>query len=69
MLLEVSLLADAAHADALSDALLEAGALSVSIEDAEADSIDEQPLYGEPGRSPSGRHGATIGCRSSCRRE
>jgi ribosomal protein L11 methyltransferase len=36
-------------ADAWSDALLDAGALSVQAEDADADSPDEQPLYGEPG--------------------
>lgn len=52
MLREITLLADAASADALSDALLAAGALSVSIEDAEADTADEQPLYGEPGGEP-----------------
>jgi ribosomal protein L11 methyltransferase len=32
-----------------SDALLEAGALSVQAEDADAESPDEQPLFGEPG--------------------
>jgi len=37
------------HAEALSDLLLEAGVLSVSVEDADADSPDEQPLFGEPG--------------------
>jgi ribosomal protein L11 methyltransferase len=52
MLREITLLADAESADALSDALLEAGALSVSIEDADADTADEQPLYGEPGGEP-----------------
>lgn len=36
-------------AEPWSDALLEAGALSVQAEDADADSPDEQPLYGEPG--------------------
>jgi ribosomal protein L11 methyltransferase len=35
-----------------SDALLEAGALSVDAQDADADSIDEIPLYGEPGLTP-----------------
>jgi ribosomal protein L11 methyltransferase len=35
-----------------SDALLEAGALSVDAQDADADSIDEVPLYGEPGLTP-----------------
>jgi ribosomal protein L11 methyltransferase len=52
MLREVTLLAEAVDADALSDALLERGALSVSIEDAAADTDDEQPLYGEPGEVP-----------------
>lgn len=52
MLREITLLADAVSADALSDALLEGGALSVSIEDADADTADEQPLYGEPGGEP-----------------
>ncbi|MCB5362632.1 50S ribosomal protein L11 methyltransferase [Pusillimonas sp. CC-YST705] len=41
-----------AHAEALSDALLQAGALSVSVEDADGDTQAEQPLYGEPGLEP-----------------
>jgi ribosomal protein L11 methyltransferase len=32
-----------------SDALIEAGALSVQAEDADADRADEQPIFGEPG--------------------
>jgi ribosomal protein L11 methyltransferase len=52
MLREITLLADAGSAEALSDALLGAGALAVSIEDADADTSDEQPLYGEPGSEP-----------------
>ena len=40
------------HAEELSDALLELGALSVSVEDADADTPDEQPLIGEPGLTP-----------------
>jgi ribosomal protein L11 methyltransferase len=40
------------HAEELSDALLELGALSVSVEDADADTPDEQPLFGEPGLTP-----------------
>jgi ribosomal protein L11 methyltransferase len=36
-------------AEPWSDALLEAGALSVQANDADAESPDEQPLYGEPG--------------------
>ena len=43
---------DREHAEALSDALLEIGALSVSVEDADADTPDEQPLFGEPGLTP-----------------
>ncbi len=35
-------------AEPLSDALLEAGALSVSLEDADAGTDDETPLFGEP---------------------
>ncbi|MBK9244653.1 MAG: 50S ribosomal protein L11 methyltransferase [Burkholderiales bacterium] len=52
MLREITILADAGSADALSDALLSAGALAVSIEDADADSADERPMYGEPGGEP-----------------
>lgn len=44
---------DAAHAEVLSDTLLEQGALSVDIHDAAADTQDEQMLFGEPGE-PSG---------------
>ncbi|CAM2149623.1 ribosomal protein L11 methyltransferase [Pararobbsia alpina] len=40
------------HAEALSDALMDLGALSVSVEDADADTPDEQPLFGEPGLTP-----------------
>jgi len=35
--------------EAVADALLEAGAVSVDLADAEAGTITEQPLYGEPG--------------------
>ena len=43
---------DRAHAEDLSDALLDLGALSVSVEDADANTPDEQPLFGEPGLTP-----------------
>lgn len=43
-----------AQAEALSDALMEAGALSVSIEDADADTLAEQAIFGEPGDPPPG---------------
>jgi len=36
------------EAEAWADAFLDAGALSVQAEDADADSPDEQPLFGEP---------------------
>ena len=41
--------ADAHYADSLSDVLLELGALSVDIHDAQADTPQEQALFGEPG--------------------
>jgi len=41
-----------AQAEALSDALLEAGALSVSVEDADLGTEAERPLFGEPGTEP-----------------
>lgn len=37
------------HAEALSDALLELGALSVQAEDADADTTDEVAIFAEPG--------------------
>lgn len=40
------------HAESLSDALMEAGALSVSVEDADEGTDAEQPLFGEPGMEP-----------------
>ena len=40
---------DCQHADALADALLDAGALSASIEDADAGTAAEKPQFGEPG--------------------
>ncbi|HCJ52074.1 MAG: 50S ribosomal protein L11 methyltransferase [Gallionellales bacterium CG_4_10_14_3_um_filter_54_96] len=45
---------DAAHAEALSDALLEHGALAVDLLDADADTPDEQAIFGEPGEPPPG---------------
>ena len=47
--LSVILETDAAHAETLSDALIEAGALSVSAEDADAGTAAEQAHFGEPG--------------------
>src|SRR3954471_18074601 len=40
------------QAEALSDALMEAGALSVSVEDADEGTEAEKPLFGEPGMEP-----------------
>jgi ribosomal protein L11 methyltransferase len=40
------------HAEAMSDALMEAGALSVSVEDADEGTAAEKPLFGEPGMEP-----------------
>ncbi len=51
MWVSVALETDAAHADALSDALLAAGAISVSVEDALAGTELETPQFGEPDAS------------------
>lgn len=47
--LSVRLITDAAGAEALADALMEHGALTASIEDADAGTPDEEPQFGEPG--------------------
>ena len=52
MLIELTISIGEQHAEALADALLEAGAASVAIEDAQAETADEQPLFGEPGGEP-----------------
>ncbi len=41
-------------ADLISDTLMTQGALSTIIEDANADTLDEQPIFGEPGDPPPG---------------
>ena len=41
-------------ADLISDTLMLQGALSAIIEDANADTLDEQPIFGEPGDPPPG---------------
>ncbi|MDP2229453.1 50S ribosomal protein L11 methyltransferase [Methylotenera sp.] len=41
-------------ADLISDTLMTQGALSAIIEDANADTLDEQPIFGEPGDPPPG---------------
>ena len=45
---------DAEHAEHLSEALLALGALSVDLLDADADTPDEQAIFGEPGEPPPG---------------
>jgi ribosomal protein L11 methyltransferase len=54
MWISVTLQAQADKAEALSEALMDAGALSVSIEDADAGTEAEKPQFGEPGHHPVG---------------
>lgn len=58
----VSFLTDVSHAEPMCDALLEAGALSASIEDADAGTPDEQPQFGEPGSvtTPGWNHSKVV---------
>lgn len=49
MWVSVAIETDAAHAEALSDALMAAGAISASVEDALAGTDLETPQFGEPG--------------------
>jgi ribosomal protein L11 methyltransferase len=49
MWVRATLETDAAHAEAFSDALLAAGAISVAVEDARAGTALETPQFGEPG--------------------
>ena len=58
----VSFLTDASHAEPMCDVLLEAGALSASIEDADAGTVDERPQFGEPGsvNSPGWTHSRVV---------
>jgi ribosomal protein L11 methyltransferase len=58
----VSFLTDAARAEPLCDALLAAGALAASIEDADAGTPEEQPQFGEPGsvNSPGWDHSRIV---------
>lgn len=51
MWLSVALRADADDAEALSETLMDAGAISVSIEDADAGTPAETPQFGEPGHT------------------
>ncbi|HQU80169.1 MAG TPA: 50S ribosomal protein L11 methyltransferase [Azonexus sp.] len=58
----VSFLTDASHAEPMCDVLLETGALSASIEDADAGTVDERPQFGEPGsvNSPGWTHSRVV---------
>lgn len=49
MMVELLLLAPASRVETVSDALMELEALAVSVEDADADTPDEAPIFGEPG--------------------
>lgn len=49
MWVSATLETDATHADALTDALIAAGAISASVEDAHAGTSLETPQFGEPG--------------------
>ena len=51
--LSLTVNADAAYAESLSEALLELGALSVDMHDADADTPQEQAIFGEPNEPTS----------------
>lgn len=50
---EILLRCDGEQADRLTDALIDAGALAASVEDADSDTPNERPLFGEPGSEAS----------------
>ena len=47
--ISISIETDCQHDEALADALMENGALSACIEDADAGTVAEKPQFGEPG--------------------
>lgn len=51
-LMELALICPQDRVEVVSDALMELGALSVTVEDADAETEDEQALFGEPGMPP-----------------
>jgi len=57
--LAVSFTVDAAGVEALSDVLLECGAISVDVTDAAAGTADEHALFGEPGEPAVGEWAAS----------
>lgn len=67
--LSVSIETDCLHAEALADALIDAGALSASIEDADAGTPHERPQFGEPGSvtTPGWEHSRVIALLDSQR--
>lgn len=60
--LSLSLQTDAENAERLCDALMDAGALSASIEDADAGTDAEEPQFGEPGsiNTPGWKHSKVV---------
>lgn len=50
---ELVLYCQGEQADPVTDALMASGALCASVEDADLDTPDEQPIYGEPGSDAS----------------
>jgi [LSU ribosomal protein L11P]-lysine N-methyltransferase (EC 2.1.1.-) len=52
---ELRLLCPEANVEMVSEALEALDALSVSVEDADAQTASEQPLFGEPGMPAPGR--------------
>jgi ribosomal protein L11 methyltransferase len=59
---------DDAHVEAYSEALLEAGAVSVALEDADAGTAAEAPYYAEPGATTSGADLGSTGTTGAWRR-
>jgi ribosomal protein L11 methyltransferase len=51
-LMELALICPQDRVEVVSDALMELDALSVTVEDADAETEDEQALFGEPGMPP-----------------
>src|SRR5688572_1873268 len=51
--ISATLIVDARCVEALSDALLERGALAVDVADAAAGTVHERPLFAEPGSAPA----------------
>ncbi len=49
--ISLSLILDENQADSFSDQLIESGAISVNVEDAERGTVNEKPIFGEPGGS------------------